>query len=354
MHRYRRSPALVLYWAGGRLISFDPVHARRLHLPGDLASFLGRLSAWTSAAALGRHEPGLGAVEAIAGLLEALHAMGLVQREDETVHWPWAQWSPEAAFFHFGTRGGTYPDDKLAHDRALRKKARTDPPPAPTKSTRGRRLALTAAEDLGDLSLALLERRTWRNFDPAPVTLPDLSTLLKLTWGVQHWRRVKGQGPIVLKTSPSGGARHAIEAYVLARNVRGLKAGAYHYDAARHQLVDLEQRVSSRLITRLLGKQYYYGPAAAVVVMTAVFARAMWRYPFNRAYRSLLIEAGHLGQTFCLAATAKGLAPFCTMAFHDADVERVLRVDGAAESALYVVGVGARSARHANAPGRFG
>jgi SagB-type dehydrogenase family enzyme len=333
---------------------FDAAQSRRIHLPDGLAPYLDRLSTWTSAAALRRRAPALGSLDAVERLLRGMHAMGLVQRDDNRRPWPWAVWSPEAAFFHFGTRGGVYPDDKRAHDRTLRRKARTDPPPAPTKTIRGQRIRLTPAADLGDLSSALLDRRTWRNFDGAPVTLEDLSTLLLLTWGVQHWRRVKGQGPIVLKTSPSGGARHSIEAYVLARGVKGLKAGAYHYDAARHQLVDLRRPVSSTVITRLLAKQHYYGPAAAVVVMTAVFARAMWRYPSNRAYRSLLIEAGHLAQTFCLVATARRLAPFCTMAFDDEGVERVLGVDGTNESAMYVVGVGQRSAKHATAPGTWG
>jgi SagB-type dehydrogenase family enzyme len=358
VYRYRRSPALVLYWSGSRLTSFDARHSRRLQLPGEMAACLDQLSTWTSPESLRRRAPDLGAVETIEGLLRVMHAMGLVEREgptrrDTPESWPWASWSPEAAFFHFGTRGGVYPDDKHAHDRTLRRKARTHPPPPPTKTVRGRRISLAPAGDLGSLSTALLDRRTWRNFDSTPVALEDLATLLGLTWGVQRRARVKGQGPIVLKTSPSGGARHAIEAYVLARNVKGLKAGAYHYDAARHQLVDLTRRVSSRLITRLLAKQHYYGPAAAVVVMTAVFARAMWRYPSNRAYRSILIEAGHLGQTFCLAATARRLAPFCTMAFDDEGVERVLGLDGTQESALYVVGVGVRSARHTGSPGKF-
>jgi SagB-type dehydrogenase family enzyme len=353
VRRYRRSPALVLYWTGHRLTSFDAIHSRRLHLPGGMLACLDLLPSWTSADALRRRAPDLGSRDAVERLLRVMHALGLVQRDDEDAEWPWTSWSPEAAFFHFGTRGGVYPDDKQAHDRALRRKARTDPPPPPTKIVAGRRIGLTPAEDLGDLTAALLERRTWRNFDPARLALSDLATLLQLTFGVQHWRRVRGQGPIVLKTSPSGGARHSIEAYVLARSVEGLPAGAYHYDAARHQLVDLRRRVSSRRLTRLLARQYYYGPAGAVVVMTAVFTRAMWRYAFNRAYRSVLIEAGHLAQTFCLTATARRLAPFCTMAFDDRGLEQVLGVDGTSESAIYVVGVGRRSARHAAAPGRF-
>jgi SagB-type dehydrogenase family enzyme len=353
VHRYRRSPALVFYWTSDRLTAFDAICSRRVHLPGEMLACLDLLSSWQSAAALRRRAPDLGSIASIEGLMRVMHAMGLVRRDDDAAEWPWASWSPEASFFHFGTRGGVYPDDKRAHDRRLRRKARTDPPPEPTKAIRGRRIALVPAEDLGELSSALLDRRTWRNFDPTPVRLEDLSTLLRLTWGVQKWRHVKGQGPIVLKTSPSGGARHSIEAYVLARNVKGLKSGAYHYDAARHQLVDLKRRVSARLIVRLLAKQHYYGPASAVVVMSAVFARAMWRYPSNRAYRSLLIEAGHLAQTFCLVATARRLAPFCTMAFDDQQVEDLLRIGGPSESAIYVVGVAQRSSAHRDHPGRL-
>jgi SagB-type dehydrogenase family enzyme len=269
---------------------------------------------------------------------------------DETA-WPWASWSPEASFFFFGTRGGKYPSDPQRYDATLRRKAKHDPPPDPVKSMAGPRVKLPAPRPLGDLSDALRDRRTWRHFSAAPVGLPDLATLLRSTWGVQKWGAVKGQGRVALKTSPSGGARHAIEAYVLARNVEGLPASVFHYDAAGHELVRLGHRVTRQTITRLLVNQFYYGDAAALVVMTAVFPRAMWRYPFSRALRTVLTEAGHLGQTFCLAATSLGLAPFTVMAFDELRAESLLTVDGVNECALYVVGVGHRSARHATQPG---
>jgi hypothetical protein len=53
-----------------------------------------------------------------------------------------------------------------------------------------------------------------------------------------------------------------------------------------------------------------------------------------------LIEAGHLCQTFCLTATSMRLAPFCTMAFADSKIEKVLGLDGVSESVLYVAGAG--------------
>ena len=62
--------------------------------------------------------------------------------------------------------------------------------------------------------------------------------------------------------------------------------------------------------------------------MCPVFARTMWRYGHSRAYRTVLIDTGHLGQTFCLVATALGLAPFTTMAFSEAKLEELLGLDG--------------------------
>jgi SagB-type dehydrogenase family enzyme len=76
--------------------------------------------------------------------------------------------------------------------------------------------------------------------------------------------------------------------------------------------------------------------------MTAVFERTEWKYPVARAYRAVLIEAGHFAQTFCLTATALGLAPFCTMALADSLIERDLGVDGVSESVIYACGVGSR------------
>jgi SagB-type dehydrogenase family enzyme len=335
------------------LVCFDAVRSQRLELPAMAVDCLSLLSEWTSAEDLLRRQPDLGTLSSTRALLRKMSSLGLVERDRDASSWLWEAWSPEAAFFHFGTRGGSYPVDAHDYDVTLRKKAKHDPPPAPTKSVRGRRITLSPPADVPGVSSVLRERRTWRNFSQAPVRASDLSTLLQLTWGVQKWGVVRGQSRVPLKTSPSGGARHSIEAYVLARNVRGLAAGVYHYDSASHQLVDLRRTVSRDSLTQLLARQSYYGHAAAAIVMSAVFARAMWRYPYSKSFRSVLTEAGHLGQTFCLTATAMGLAPFCTMAFHERDMDDLIRVDGVNEAALYVVGVGTRSTRHARQPGRL-
>jgi len=59
-----------------------------------------------------------------------------------------------------------------------------------------------------------------------------------------------------------------------------------------------------------------------------------------RAYRVVLLDAGHLCQTFCLVATWLGLAPFCTAALRDTLIEKDLGIDGIREAPLYLAAVG--------------
>jgi SagB-type dehydrogenase family enzyme len=149
---------------------------------------------------------------------------------------------------------------------------------------------------------------------------------------VQAWVAAKPQ-PLALKTSPSGGARHPIECYLVVRRVRGLRAGVYHYEPERHVLERLRGPVPRARVRSYYPSSPYFGEAPAHLLMTAVFSRQLWRYPYARAYRAALAEAGHVCQTFCLVATWLGLAPFCLMG---------LGIDGITESVLYAAGVGHR------------
>ena len=202
-------------------------------------------------------------------------------------------------------------------------------------------MELPRAPMLGELPSLLLARRTWRRFGTGRLALADLAALLQLTWGVHGWIQLPGVGRFALKTSPSGGARHSIEAYVLARKVDGLRRGLYHYNPDTHRLGLVSQSGPRRVSDYLPGQQWY-DDASAVVLMTTVFERVQWRYPYARAYRAILAESGHLCQTFCLVATWLGLAPFCTMALADSRIERDLKIDGVSESIIYAAGVGAR------------
>jgi len=255
----------------------------------------------------------------------------------------WSEWNPAAGFFHLSTKDLEFEADAGKQFRELVRLAKSKPIHLPIKRyAKAKQIPLAPPAGGNEFARVLLQRRTWRKFSLASVPLATLGNLLGLTWGVRHWIALPKIGSVAAKTSPSGGAMHPIEAYVLARKVEGLIAGFYHYSAADHRLELLRRGATSRDITKLLANQEWYGSAAFVVFLTAVFARTRWKYDYARAYRAVLIEAGHLCQTFCLTATSLGLAPFCTMAFADSKIEKKLGIDGISESALYVAGAGMR------------
>ena len=345
---FRRAPFVVSYWDGSQLIFENYASGERITAAPLTATILDFFDTWRSTDALARrlsdYTPA--SLRVAVGSLER-HTLlirsdrGEPRRTAEMSSW--MPWHPAAGFFHFSTKDARFTNDPVI-DRRLNAKARHSPaPPAVKRYRRKERVQLPSIDHEDDFSQVLLSRRTWRRFSQRELSTADLSTLLGLTWGVQGWFKMPApQSPLAKKTSPSGGARHAIEVYVLARRVRDLRPGIYHYEAGHHVLELLRPGADRRQIARYLPAQWWFESAAALMIMTAVFPRVQWKYEMSRAYRMVLIEAGHLCQTFCLTATSLGLAPFCTMSLADSKIEQDLGMDGVNESVIYVAGVGAR------------
>jgi SagB-type dehydrogenase family enzyme len=267
-------------------------------------------------------------------------------REPDT----WRTWDPAAGLLHFSSKDLPY-QDADGVDAALRAQAKRHSRPAAVKRyPAAAQIALPPPRTAGEFPRVLLERRTWRRFSPRPVSLSALSTLLGLSCRVQYWVDLPGAGHLPLKTYPSGGAQHPLEVYVLARRVEGLSSGLYHYAADAHRLERLRKGATSAQIVSYLPTQWWYGPASALIIITAVFPRSQWKYQFARGYQAVLTEAGHVCQNLCLVATWLGLAPFCSLALADSLIERDLGIDGVSESVLYAAGVGMKPARTDWAP----
>jgi len=252
----------------------------------------------------------------------------------------WEAWDPIASHFHLATRDVRYASRELADEILDRRQACVSPPPA-LKHTHGDSVHLPAFAQGGAFPEVLLTRRSWRCFGARPLTLAELSDLAGLSFAVQSWAQVKDQR-LPLKTSPSGGACHSIELYWAVRNVEHVEPGLYHYNADDHVLTRVPGSWSWERIQTYFPGQPWYGGASAIALMTSVFGRVQWKYRHPRAYRVILIEAGHLCQTFCLTATWMGLAPFSSAALADSEIERDLGIDGISEAVLYAAGVAPR------------
>jgi SagB-type dehydrogenase family enzyme len=281
--------------------------------------------------------------EAILKLIDAELLLGCDSPgwvRDDLLASSWKAWLPEGAY-HFLTKDAPF----FASDLSLEQKLQalpTAPQPDQFKRTEGTQsISLPSQERETDTFFQTLHaRRTRREFSEASVSLEGVSKLLQTTWGVQAYIDTDHFGSLPLKTSPSGGARHPIEVYLMALRVKGLESGLYHYDARDHALERISPGATPQMARAYCADQRYVARAAALFIMTGVFARSMWKYGHPRAYRVVLLDAGHLGQTFCLTATRMGLAPFSTAALKDTLIEADLGIDGISESVLYVTGVG--------------
>jgi SagB-type dehydrogenase family enzyme len=346
--RYRRAPFVISYWRGNQLVFENFLACQRVAANPLTSTVLHFFDRWRPLrelfVALKEYTPA-SLRQAVRSL--ALHSLlqrhGQSPARGERELLAWSEWNPAASFFHLATKDVQFQPDSDEEYRELLQLAKSDSMPRPVKRyPKAQQIRLPLPKLDSEFPRVLLARRTWRKFSKGAVALPVLGELLGLTWGVQGWVKIPQFGSVAVKTSPSGGALHPVEAYVLARNVEGLRAGLYHHNAADHRLELLRRGASSREITRYLANQWWYAGAAFVVFMTAVFSRTQWKYDYARAYRAVLLEAGHLCQTFCLTATWLNLAPFCTLAFADSKIEKALGIDGISESVLYVAGAGMR------------
>ncbi len=343
---FRRSPFLISYWNDAELIFENYATGKGATAAPIATEVLNFFSGWRSAEALLQHFPQYTATSLRAAMKDLVRH-SLLQRSDRKPHsmeramTAWKDWNPAAGFFHFTGRDLPFEADLLSIGRYMEGLTKQKAMPVPVKHyARAAQTVLPAPRVEGEFTRVLTARRTWRRFAQGKLALADLATLLGLTWGVREWVAVPPLGRFAIKTSPSGGALHPIEAYVVARDVEGISPGIYHYDATRHRLESLRRGVTRDQMSDYVIGQRWFSEASAFVFMTAVFTRTQWKYRYPRAYRVVLTEAGHLCQTFCLVATWLGLAPFCTMAMADSKIDHDLGIDGVTEGVLYVAGVG--------------
>ena len=338
-------PHVVLYWHNDGLVVHNYATGEITGATPEVCEVLDFCVTWRSVSQISSHlevNRGLGR-----DLVRHLVARSLLQRSDRELDRRTRamsaidEWNPAAGLFHTASRQVRFLSPREA-DKLARSRAASRPMPSPVKRLRDApAVSLPKPSAAGEFPAVLVARRTWRRYGTRPVSLADLATSLGLSAGVQQWIPTEF-GRLPLKTSPSGGARHPIELYVCARNVKGLPAGLYHYAADVHKLERMRSGDLTKRLRAWMPHSGYFAKAAFAVILTAVLDREVWRYPYARAYRAALAEAGHVCQTFCLTTTWLGLAPFCLMGLDDEAIEKDLGIDGVRETVLYVAGAGSR------------
>jgi SagB-type dehydrogenase family enzyme len=350
----RRSKTLILRWERDNLVFENFLLRRNVCANALLADLLSELDefksiGWIKHRFIGASPAGWNTV------LRTLLGQGIlvardsaIDRREQVLRESW-KWATPAQYFHFGTKDGTYKFDPAAEQIEFQILAAREPPPSPFKDYLERPFIKLPKPHLPTRSFkdVLLGRRTKRWFKRDAISASQLGALLFYTWGMTACIK-NSIDERILRTSPSGGCRHPIEVYPLIHQVSGVRPGIYHYSVRRHGLELLKAKQIGTRFVQFCSGQQWVRDAAVLFVMTAVFPRTMWRYRFPRAYRVVQIEAGHLGQTLQLTATALSLDSLVTAALQDSTLERHLGLDGFNEAVVYCAAVG--TAKRPNAP----
>lgn len=180
-------------------------------------------------------------------------------------------------------------------------------------------------------------RRSHRRYSEEALTVEGLSFLL---WATQGVRSVSKGNVHTLRTTPSAGARHPLETYVVVNRVDGLPPGLYRYLPLLHKLCMLSEAgpgFMDKLVDAAMG-QSFVAEAAAVFVWTIVPYRSEWRY-ITRAHKVSALDAGHVCQNLYLAAESIGAGTCAIAAYDQEKMDNLLRVDET-EFTLYLASVG--------------
>ena len=312
-------------------------------------------SVWSAVEALGESSRVRAEALIVVGLLLAQSGGNAGARErDERVRG--THWHPHSAVVH-------------AHSRWLAVSQREDasaqfqdigdmvsaygPAPATSVEVGDAAAQITLpAPPAGAFDSILGRRKTVRNFAATELALDDFASVMQRTFGATQEVELAPGVSAIRRNSPSGGSLHPIDPYLLVQRVRGLAPGLYHYNSVRHLLAPM--LTTNALSMRGAGKeiretalawvadQDWFADAPVMIVLVARFRRNFWKYRNHpKAYRAVVLDAGHLSQMLYLAAAEIGLGAFITAAINEHRIESDLGLDGLCDGPLAVVGFGA-------------
>lgn len=187
------------------------------------------------------------------------------------------------------------------------------------------------------LAEVLEDRLSCRRFSNQPLTSEQLATLLHCGYGIVG-RAAMGGFEFPQRPVPSAGACYPLQVFVLCRSVDGIEPRVFYYEPDSI-LRPVNARPPDDVVSRLFFDQEYVGAAAAVIVLAAEWDKTMHRY-FDRGYRYVLFEVGHVGQNIALCAAALGLGCLSTGGFEDLELATLLGLSGQEVAPLYALAVG--------------
>lgn len=199
-------------------------------------------------------------------------------------------------------------------------------------------ISLPAAAETQLMKL-LKARQSCREYEAKSISLATLASIMTCAYGITRTAPVANVTQGYFRTVPSAGGLFPLEIYVLLRNVDGVADGIYHYNVRQHALELFREGSWFAELDKALIFAPMITNANLIFFLTAVFNRTQKKYG-PRGYRYILLEAGHIAQNICLAATEQKLGSLCMGGYYDGKLNRFLGFDGLREAVVYSIAAG--------------
>ena len=188
-------------------------------------------------------------------------------------------------------------------------------------------------ESTTSVELALLKRRSNRNFADSSLNLDEVSQILWAAQGITDTSDM-------LRTVPSAGALYPLEIYLIAGKVNGFQPGIYRYNPTSHSLSvimkgDRREDLCSAAMNQPSAKK-----APVSILITAVWDRVMSKYS-DRGKQYAIQESGHVAQNIMLQCVSLNLSSVPVGAFYDEQEKTLVKLRNG-EDPLYLLPVGKR------------
>ena len=305
---YKRSPFLFTSWnEDDRITLYNYNQYTKVLVSKEVLKIVDALSKWTTVQEI--CDKFQISKKTLTSTLEQLEKLQIIDKNSHANEDPLVRytklWDPiDLAMQRQRSYGGSYPmSDRVGNS------------PDPIKHMKGISsvklpVPQNTFQNSGRLLDILEDRKSNRRYGNRYLTLDELSNFLYHTARVKKIVKSKN-GTLTRRPYPSGGARYALEIYIANNRIRDIKKGIHFYDPLNHRLSLISENSTYRRkfnnFTRDVSTAVSRDPDV-VLIITAVFARTMWKYD-KLSLSLMLTDLGCLYQTMYLVATEMKLAP---------------------------------------------
>lgn len=191
-------------------------------------------------------------------------------------------------------------------------------------------------EELIDDVQEILHEKDFDNNKLDKLAIIAAFAFLQTTEATIPWKGI----PLIRRTSPSGGSRHPTEGYVIVLESKKFDKGLYHIQSMPFSFVELAG--NEPINTEAIFPELYSDPKqelVAIVVLTSIFARNMFRYREPRTFRTIHMDTGHILGTIELISAHLHVPTKISNQFDEEKVEQLIGIDGLSEGVITSIGI---------------